>query len=75
MSEAYGLNSSRTDSSDSKECVICLTSDKDTMTMPCKHVCLCNACAQIVLRSERKCPICRTSISEVIPFKVIKTNA
>lgn len=45
LSEAYGLNSTRTDESGSVECVICLTNPKDTLTLPCKHVSMCNACA------------------------------
>jgi E3 ubiquitin-protein ligase MGRN1 len=61
MTEAFGLNAGRNDDPDSKECVICLTNKKDTLVLPCKHVSMCNTCAVIVLRSERKCPVCRTS--------------
>lgn len=61
LSEAYGLNSNRTDETDSKECVICLVNRKDTLLNPCKHVSMCRTCAQIVLKSDRKCPVCRTS--------------
>ncbi len=71
LTEAYGLNSSRTDDSSSTECVICLTNPKDTIAKPCKHVSLCNSCAFVVFNSERKCPICRQGISEIIPFKVV----
>ena len=59
LSEAYGLNSSRTDESGSLECVICLANPKDTITLPCKHVSMCNACAEAVMVSEKKCPLCR----------------
>jgi E3 ubiquitin-protein ligase MGRN1 len=59
MTEAYGLNSNRTDSENSKECVICLTNEKDTITQPCKHVALCNSCAQIIMGGDKKCPVCR----------------
>jgi len=71
MSEAYGLNANRTDSADTKECVICLTNEKDTLTYPCKHVLLCNSCAQIVIHGDKKCPICRTVITELVPFKIV----
>ena len=62
LTEAYGLNTTRTDDANSKECVICLENRKDTLTNPCKHVSLCSACAHIIMKSERKCPICRTCI-------------
>ena len=42
MQEAYGLNSNRRDGEDSKECVICLTEDKNTLARPCKHVSMCS---------------------------------
>ena len=54
LDEAYGLNSNRTDGDDSgKECVICLTEDKDTLAKPCKHVSLCHSCAEVVIRGNR----------------------
>ena len=70
LDEAYGLNSNRTDGSDAgKECVICLTEDKDTLAKPCKHVSLCHSCADVVLRGNRQCPICRQRIEEVVPLQ------
>ena len=74
LSEAFGLNSTRTDDSSSQECVICLTNQKDTIAKPCKHVSLCSQCAQVVFNSDRKCPVCRQNISEIIPFKITTTG-
>jgi hypothetical protein len=31
-------------STDEKECAICLTEKIDTMIIPCKHMCLCRGC-------------------------------
>lgn len=45
LSEAFGLNSGRTDDTDSRECVICLTEPKGTILHPCKHVVMCGPCA------------------------------
>lgn len=42
------------------ECVICLTSIRDTAVLPCRHMCLCHECANVTrARSYGKCPICR----------------
>lgn len=45
-----------------KECIICLTYDKDTMILPCRHLSLCHNCAIQVSMEMKKCPICRKSI-------------
>lgn len=31
-----------------RECVICYTVVKDTVVLPCRHLCLCQGCSQIV---------------------------
>uniref|UniRef100_A0A8C9GV70 E3 ubiquitin-protein ligase n=1 Tax=Piliocolobus tephrosceles TaxID=591936 RepID=A0A8C9GV70_9PRIM len=41
------------------ECVICLTEERDTVILPCRHMCLCNMCANVVRIHNTKCPICR----------------
>lgn len=47
-----------------KLCVICLSNDKSILCLPCRHLCLCGACAS---RQEvDKCPICRLEIDEMI---------
>ena len=70
MDEAYGLNSDRNNGEESKECLICLTDRKDTLAIPCKHVTLCNACAKVLMMGDRKCPLCRRVIDEVIPLQI-----
>lgn len=40
------------------ECVICLDAPKATMLEPCRHVCLCEACAPRV----KECPVCRAKV-------------
>ena len=69
LTEAYGLRPKNEDAN-TEECVICLTNEKDTICKPCKHVSLCSSCAQVVFQSERKCPVCRQGIAEIIPFKI-----
>jgi hypothetical protein len=50
----------------SKECVICYTENRDTVVLPCRHLCLCYKCAQIVRMQSNKCPLCRTRMSSFI---------
>merc|ERR1719453_2461438 len=40
-------------------CVVCLMEDRDTAIIPCRHLCLCSACSEIVRLRSQTCPICR----------------
>eukprot|EP01012_Entosiphon_sulcatum_P040030 TRINITY_DN5365_c0_g1_i1.p1 TRINITY_DN5365_c0_g1~~TRINITY_DN5365_c0_g1_i1.p1 ORF type:complete len:355 (-),score=25.35 TRINITY_DN5365_c0_g1_i1:360-1424(-) len=54
------------DGEDNTTCVICLANDRDTTVMPCRHMCLCGECADVLRRQTNKCPICRTVIERLI---------
>jgi hypothetical protein len=41
------------------ECVVCLTEPRDTVVLPCRHLCLCDDCAQQLRFATNKCPVCR----------------
>ena len=43
-----------------KLCVVCLVEPADHVLLPCGHVCVCKACADLL----KTCPMCRQSISE-----------
>jgi len=45
------------------ECCICLTEDKDSVFIPCGHVCCCESCAKKINDSGQSCPICRASVT------------
>ncbi|KAG5485035.1 hypothetical protein LSCM1_07115 [Leishmania martiniquensis] len=47
-------------------CVICLTNQKDTTILPCRHMCLCNECAIHLRLSNNRCPLCRGNIDRVM---------
>lgn len=49
-----------------KECLICMTSYKDTLLIPCRHSSFCYDCMKS-LRQE-KCPICRCLFTSFIKF-------
>jgi len=60
LKEIYGLELS-------SMCVICLTRESTAAMYPCRHLCLCQKCAdEFETRSENKCPLCRCFCSEVI---------
>ncbi|KAL0179660.1 hypothetical protein M9458_025102, partial [Cirrhinus mrigala] len=46
-------------SDNSSECVVCLSDLRDTLILPCRHLCLCNACADTLRYQANNCPICR----------------
>lgn len=59
-------------SAESKECVICLSALKDTTVLPCRHMCMCNECAQVLRYQSSKCPICRCTVESLLQIKVSK---
>jgi hypothetical protein len=46
-------------SGDATECVICLTDPRCIAPLPCRHMCLCECCADALPSQDNKCPICR----------------
>ena len=50
------------------ECVVCMDAVRDTALLPCRHMCVCSACADDVLgcgggRKPSLCPLCRAEVS------------
>lgn len=48
------------------ECVACLTRRADIILVPCRHVCLCKACAETYHAHCDKCPMCRATVSKML---------
>ena len=57
------------------ECVICMTEQRDTTIMPCRHMCLCADCAEDLRMRSNKCPICRTPAQSYLQIKVSERRA
>jgi hypothetical protein len=48
------------------ECIVCLTDQKDTSLMPCRHMCVCQSCGQDLVDRTMKCPICRQPVTALL---------
>ncbi len=72
MNDIYGIDNNAANITDEtqRECVICFTTTKDTVVLPCRHMCLCIGCSQIVRMQTNKCPICRTQVSSFMQIKI-----
>ncbi|KAG2483442.1 hypothetical protein HYH03_017696 [Edaphochlamys debaryana] len=55
---------------DGNECVICMSAPRDTTALPCRHMCMCHACASALKTQTNKCPICRNEIESLLHIKI-----
>ncbi|CAH0387614.1 unnamed protein product [Bemisia tabaci] len=47
-------------------CVVCQDKGKNVILMPCRHLCLCQSCWDVIKHQGKKCPICRRFVRKVI---------
>jgi len=48
------------------DCTVCMDRPRDTLLVPCHHMCLCASCANILQNQGGACPICRQTITQVL---------
>ncbi|KAK8966388.1 putative E3 ubiquitin-protein ligase LUL4 [Platanthera guangdongensis] len=53
-----------------KECVICMTEQRNTAVFPCRHLCMCADCAKSLRLQSNKCPICRQPVEKLMEINV-----
>jgi len=68
----YEIFGAENESDGSRECVVCMTESRDTTVLPCRHLCLCNLCAEKLRQQSNKCPICRTAIKSMVEVSLSK---
>jgi len=79
LQEIYGMESTRTGGTaagtpvgedvEGRECVICMSAPRDTTVLPCRHMCICKACADALRNQTNKCPICREPMESLLHIK------
>ncbi|XP_038845141.1 probable E3 ubiquitin-protein ligase MGRN1 isoform X1 [Salvelinus namaycush] len=81
LQEIYGIenkNNQETkpsedeNSDNSNECVVCLSDLRDTIILPCRHLCLCNSCADTLRYQANNCPICRLPFRALLQIRAVR---
>jgi len=69
--ELYEIFGTQAGEEERSDCVVCMSEKRNTTVMPCRHMCLCRVCAD-VMRSHTtsKCPICRVPVESLIEVKL-----
>ncbi|XP_041977677.1 E3 ubiquitin-protein ligase MGRN1 isoform X2 [Aricia agestis] len=84
LQEIYGIENKNLDTkphSDSEteeggsECVICMCDVRDTLILPCRHLCLCNSCADSLRYQANNCPICRAPFRALLQIRALQRRA
>ncbi|XP_046399678.1 E3 ubiquitin ligase Rnf157 isoform X2 [Ischnura elegans] len=57
------------------ECVICMCDPRDTLILPCRHLCLCNSCADSLRYQANNCPICRAPFRALLQIRALQRIA
>lgn len=83
LQEIYGIENknltrpptSDDDEDNGSECVICICEPRDTLILPCRHLCLCNGCADSLRYQANNCPICRAPFRALLQIRAVhKSN-
>ncbi|XP_071966045.1 E3 ubiquitin-protein ligase MGRN1-like isoform X2 [Antedon mediterranea] len=54
------------------DCVICMSDARDTLILPCRHLCLCNGCADNLRYQSSCCPICRAPFRALLQIRALR---
>ncbi|XP_052071331.1 probable E3 ubiquitin-protein ligase MGRN1 [Mytilus californianus] len=82
LQEIYGIENKQVDRSkldpddevddSGAECVICMSDMRDTLILPCRHLCLCSACAESLRYQASNCPICRSPFRALLQIRAMR---
>lgn len=70
ITEMYGLGDMSRADGESNECVICMSNERNTCVLPCRHICCCAECANTLRLQMDRCPVCRELMSELVYLTV-----
>jgi len=54
------------------DCVVCMCDLRDTIILPCRHLCLCYQCAESLRYQASNCPICRAPFIALLQIRVVQ---
>ncbi|OWA53600.1 RING finger protein 157 [Hypsibius exemplaris] len=54
------------------DCVVCMSDPRDTLILPCRHLCLCNGCAESLRYQANNCPICRSPFRALLQVRALQ---
>ena len=71
--DIFGLDhTGERESEGSRECVVCMSEPRDTTVLPCRHLCVCAPCADLMRMQTNKCPICRAPVTSLLSIYYYK---
>ncbi|KAL1514051.1 hypothetical protein ABEB36_003374 [Hypothenemus hampei] len=80
LQEIYGIENKNNEKAagdeetedNGSECVICMCEVRDTLILPCRHLCLCNSCADSLRYQANNCPICRAPFRALLQIRALQ---
>nr|CAI5838141.1 unnamed protein product [Callosobruchus analis] len=83
LQEIYGIENKNNEKAggddetedNGSECVICMCDVRDTLILPCRHLCLCNSCADSLRYQANNCPICRAPFRALLQIRALQKSA
>ena len=49
-----------------KLCVVCQDNQREIITFPCRHLCLCRLCCLQICKADKACPVCRKHVTKTV---------
>ncbi|KAF4529055.1 hypothetical protein B566_EDAN006076, partial [Ephemera danica] len=84
LQEIYGIENKNSETNkgsvdtetedNGSECVICMCDGRDTLILPCRHLCLCNSCADSLRYQANNCPICRAPFRALLQIRALQKS-
>jgi len=59
-----------TDKGEIEDCAVCLSEVRDTIILPCRHLCVCHNCAEVLKYQSNTCPMCRSESRAFLKAKI-----
>ncbi|XP_037785398.1 uncharacterized protein LOC119581126 [Penaeus monodon] len=64
--QAYQLYRELEQEREGRLCIVCQDQPKCVILLPCRHLCLCDACRSAIITRDNICPVCRRPIMQTL---------